>query len=271
MKSVWIVLAILFSQLAWAKEEAMAVIGSGQELQKEVQKEFERHDFQKVKNLYQKYVESRSDTDIPLVVQVYYGQSLANSGNVTEAIEVLQKVLARFPPEVRYGKLHYDLGNLLLMEKRSEEARQAFERVIYESSRSKELGSKARERLVQMKDKESKKKDVSNLQLIEIESALESGEAPDEAFLILQKVEEQNSNNPIGEQARSLLVRFKEVRKQKAAALLDEARRLFDIERKFNDVRVLLEQIEREYPDFEEKQSVEALIQLVDQKLGKAR
>ncbi len=270
MKRMLLLITVLMPfSLAAEEGQGTGVSGSVHDLQREVQAAFESHDFQKVVKVYKDYVSAHPAEFMPLTSRVLYSQSLASTGDVTEAIEVLQTVLISLPPESRFVRLQYDLANLLVMEKRYPEAKKAFERVLFEVQQQKDLAVRAKERLNQIKDKDGRKKDVSSLRMIDIETALEAGQAPEGAEEVLKQIQSQNPSSPLAKQAEELLSRWKTIHAQKARSLLDEARRLFDVDRKYGDVRVLLDQIKREYPDFEEMQSVEALRLAVDQKEGK--
>lgn len=241
---------------------------TSRELQKMVQQEFQEHNYKKVIRLYEDFTEAQSDAFLPLTVRVLYSQSLADTGELEDAIQVLREILAEFTPEVDALLLQYNLANLLFMERRYQEARAAYQKALLYSSRYQEIQSKARERLNLMKDSEGRKKDTASLQLIEIETSLEAGEVPDGAEALLKQMADQKNPNFYSEQARRLLAKVKEVRTKKAGSLLDEARRLFDEERKYLEVREILEQLARDYSDVCEIQSVEVLRKEVDRKLG---
>ncbi len=242
------------------------------DLQGQISGEFERHNYKKVVQLYKEYQEGHPDTSIPPVVRVFYSQALADMGDLDEAIKSLRETLAALSPQVDTFKLQYDLANLLFLQKRYEEAKAAFQKIVIESAQHTEIANKAKERINLMKSKakdSGAKKDFVSLQLLDIETALDAGEVPDAAEILLQQIAEQNPTSPQAEQARRLQVRLKEVRTQKAKALLDEARRLFDEEKKYTEVREILGQISKSYSDVCEAASVEALLKAVSAKDGK--
>lgn len=244
-------------------------ISSEKEFADTVSGEFQRHNYKKVIQLYRDFAKGNPDRFLPTVVKVLYSQSLADMGEIDEAIKSLKEVLADFSPEVDTLKLQYDLANLLFLQRRYDEARTAFQKILLQSSQVNELLSKARERLSLMKDKESKKKDFVSLQILDMESNLDAGTVPDGAEAFLQQIAEQTPTGPQADQARRLQERVREVRGEKAKALLDEARRLYDKERKYADVRDILEQISQYYSDVSEMPSVEALLKEVNSRLGK--
>ena len=251
-------------------------ISSEKELADAVSGEFQRHNYKKVIQLYRDYVEANADQSLPTagarlaVVKVFYTQSLADTGEIDEAIKSLKEVLADLSPEVDTLKLQYDLANLLFLQRRYDEARGAFQKILLQSSQVNELLSKARERLALMKDKESKKKDFVSLQFLDIETNLDAGMVPDGAEAFLQQIAEQAApGGPQSDQVQRLQERVKEVRAEKAKALLDEARRLYDKEKKYANVREILEQITQYYSDVSEMPSVEALFKQVNSRLGK--
>ena len=245
-------------------------ISSEKELADAVSGEFQRHNYKKVIQLYRDYVEANAGQSLPTIVKVYYTQSLADTGEIDDAIKSLKEVLADLSPDVDTLKLQYDLANLLFLQRRYDEARGAFQKILLQSSQVNELLSKARERLALMKDKESKKKDFVSLQFLDIETNLDAGMVPDGAEAFLQQIAEQAApGGPQSDQVQRLQERVKEVRAEKAKALLDEARRLYDKEKKYANVREILEQITQYYSDVSEMPSVEALFKQVNSRLGK--
>lgn len=241
------------------------------ELVDAVPREFQRHNYKKVIELYRQYSNANPDRYLPIIVRVLYSQSLADMGEIDEAIENLKLVLVDLPLQIDTMKLQYDLANLLFLQKRFDEARAAYQKITLQSSQVGEIVGKARERLALMKDKESKKKDFVSLQLLDIESNLEAGVVPDGADAFLRQIAEQNPTSHQADQAKRLQLRVKEVRTEKAKALLDEARRLYDQEKKYADVREILDQITRDYSDVSEMPSVEVLLKEVNLRLGKGR
>ena len=112
------------------------------------------------------------------------------------------------------------------------------------------------------------------LELYDIESLLEVGEIPVgvEEYLngIITKSDTAKANEDGNrDKAQDLLEKTKQVKDEKARALLNEARRLFDEERKYAEVREILESILREFPTTSERYSVETLLQEVNRRLPK--
>ena len=101
------------------------------------------------------------------------------------------------------------------------------------------------------------------------ETALEAGEVPDGAPSLLQQIIDQNPLSQQSAQAGRIQNRIKEVRTERAKDMLEEARRLYDMEKKYTEVREILTQIVERYSDVSEKPSVEALTKAVDQKLSR--
>lgn len=241
-----------------AEEAASAPRTPIKDFQQEVALEFQRNNYKKVIRLYKDFTAKYPDRFVPLVVQVLYSQSLADTGEMDEAIVILKEILMEMPPQIDPVRLHYDLANLLFMQRRYSEATNAYQKILLQASRHDEILTKVRERLTLMREGEGRKKDLISLQLLDIETTLEAKEIPEGAEPLLQNVINQNSGTVQAEQAARLLGRLKEVRTEKARALLDEARRLFD-EKKYTEVREILDQIDRHYADVSEVQSVEVL------------
>lgn len=263
-------LSVLASGLG-AGEPQKSKPSSPGDLQRVIQKEFQRHNYKKVVEVYQEFIETHPGQFQPILSRVLYSQSLADVGQIDEAIRSLQEILADWPPQVSLTQIHYDLANLLFMQKRHKEAQEAYQKVIIQSAAAREISGKASRRLFLMKEKESKKRDVAAIQMLDIETSLEAGEVPDGGEAFLKKIAEQNQNTPSAERAILLLSKVRDVRTEKAKALLDEARRLYDEEKKYAEVREILEQIQAQYPDVSEQQSVEALLKAVTLKFPRSK
>lgn len=239
-----------------------------QDLRKEVQEEFQRHNYKKVIQLYRDFTSANPELFPSLIVKALYSQSLADTGEIDQAIDVLKEILADFPPQLDPLRLQYDLANLLFMQRQYEEARAAYQKVLLQASRNDEIRMKARDRIALMKQSEGRKKDILSLQLLEIETSLESNEVPEGAEGVLNELLAKNPEGPQADRARKLLDRIREVRIGKAAALLGEARRLFDQERKYNEVRQILEQMVKDYSDVADMQSAQLLLKEANRRLG---
>ncbi len=239
-----------------------------------VQSDFERHDYRKVIRVYRAYVSSHPEKYVPTIVRIFYSQSLANSGEVEDAIAALKNLLSDMPPQLNPVKLHYDLANLLFIQNRLEEARMAYQKVVILGENSRQDLAKSKERLAWIRTKEEggRGRDLISLRLIDLETALEIGDIPDGAAVFLKQIvqdangAENPATNSTTEKAKKLLVRIQDIRTERARALLDEARRLYDEEKKFNEVREILNQILTSYGDVVEKPSVEALLKAVSNK-----
>lgn len=236
-----------------------------------VLREFERHNYKQVIQLYREFAAGQPEHYLPVIVKVLYSQALADTGDIDGAIDSLKIVLEDLPAEVDSLKLQYDLANLLFLQKRFEEARLIYRRLLLRSEETTAVLAKAKERLASMKDlgTGARKRDIVSLEMIDLETAIDAGAIPDGADVFLQGVIAQHPQSSQVAEARRLQARLKAARTQKAKALLDEARRLFDQERKYADVRDLLEEIQRSYADVSETTSVEALFKAVQAKLGK--
>lgn len=239
----------------------------------EVTQEFQRHNYKKVIQLYRGFIDDHPDRYLPLVVQILYSQALADTGNIDEAIRALKDVLAELPVQMDPLKLRHDLANLLFLQRRFDEARTVYHKMMLDARQHQEMVAKAKERIALLKGKDAnaKKKDFVSLQLLDIETALEAGEVPDGSLSLLQQIIDQNPLSPQAAQAGQLQDRIKEVRAEKAKAMLDEARRLYDVDKKYAEVREILNQIAEKYADVGEMPSIEALSKEVDVKLGKGR
>ncbi|HEX5037414.1 MAG TPA: hypothetical protein VFX30_09680 [bacterium] len=242
------------------------------QLKVDVSEAFQGHDYKKVIRLYRQFAASKPDRYIPVSVKILYSQALADTGDLDGAIDTMKDVLTDARPETDPVQLQYDLANLLFLQKRFDEAKGAYQKLLLQASRNAELLSKAKERLALMKDRDAnaKRKDIESLQMIDLETALEAGEIPDGAEGVLARIIRRDPKSEQAAEARALQERIKGIRSQKAKALLDEARRLFDEEKKYVEVGGILNQIERSYSDVCETASVEALRKAVDSKLGKA-
>jgi len=260
----------LISMTLWGEESAPPRGGgsTSKELQRMISQEFQKHNFRKVIALYKDFVTNHPDEYLPLVVLIMYGQSLADVGEIDGSIDVLNTFLNDLPADVNSLKLNYDLANLLFMQRRYEEAKKVYGKILLQFSTYNEILSKTRQRLELMRGREGRKKDVVSLQLLDLETILESGEVPDGAVVFLQEIQLQNQDTPNAERAKELLGKIREIRTKKGRLLLEEARRLFDEEKKYVEVREILEQIMRDYSDVTEKQSVEALMKEVKKRIG---
>lgn len=237
-----------------------------QDLHKTVNDEFERHNYKRVIELYESYRNENPGQYVPLGVKVLYSQSLASTGRIDEAIEAIKEVLTGISPQFDPMKLQYDLANLLFLQRRYDEAKVIYQKIILQSSRYGDILMKARERIGLMKERDGKRKDFASLQILDIETALESGEVPDGAEAVLRGIVEQNPTPLQLEQVKKLLTRIREVRTEKAKALLDEARRLYDQEKKYAAVKEILGRIVRDYSDVAEMPSVEVLLKEVNRR-----
>ncbi len=267
MKKLFFLL-IITGTLAFSSFLA-ALDGTTLNFEKEMKSEFQRHNYKKVMQLYKDYISVHEGNFIPLSLRVFYSQALADTGDLDGAIKILQEVLSDWPVSMSLTRLQYDLANLLFMQGKKEEARSLYQKILVQNSKLQEISTKSRERLSQMKQVESKKKGLLSLQLLDIETSLEAGEVPEGSADLLKQIQEKNPGSPQAERGKVLLVKISEIRTEKSRALLDEARRLFDEEKKYDDVRELLDQIEKEYSDVAEIKSIEALRKEVKTKSGK--
>ena len=74
----------------WAEEDQFS-----RETQKQVVQEFQRHNYKKVIQIYKDLIAEDLHRPLPLVIRVLYSQSLADTGELDEAIEALQEILVR--------------------------------------------------------------------------------------------------------------------------------------------------------------------------------
>lgn len=271
-----VIVAALLSLFLWnaplnAKgKPAVAVDSPESNLVQDVASAFQAHDYKKVIALYREFAVSKPERSLPLVVKVLYSQSLADTGEIDDAIEALRGILFELPAEVDPLQLQYDLANLLFLQKRYDEAKTVYSRLLLRGNRSSQILSQAKNRLGMLKEREgSKKKDFDSLEMMDLETAVDAGEVPEGAAALLEKIVEQNPKSPQAEEAKRLQARVKDLRIRKAQALLDEARRLFDVEKKYVEVTEVLDALERSYGDVSEKPSIEALRKAVASKTGK--
>jgi tetratricopeptide (TPR) repeat protein len=240
-------------------------------LKQDVTDAFQGHDYKKVIRLYREFAASKPDRYLPISVKVLYSQALADTGDLDGAIDAMRDVLSDVHTEMNPIQLQYDLANLLFLQKRLDEARSAYRKLLLQAGRNAEFLSKAKERLAFLKDRDvnAKRKDIESLQMIDLETALDAGEVPDGAEEALGQIMRREPNSAQAVEAKALQDRIKSLRTQKAKTLLDEARRLFDDEKKYVEVRDVLDQIQRSYGDVGEVASIEALRKAVDAKLSK--
>lgn len=236
-----------------------------------VVREFQGHNYKRVIQLYREFAAGQPERYLPVIVKVLYSQALADTGDLDGAIDSLKAVLEDLPAEVDSLKLQYDLANLLFLQKRFEEAGAIYRRIVLRSEQAAEILSKAKARLDSMKDLEAggRKKDIASIEMMDLETALDAGSVPDGAEAFLKRIINRYPKTHQAAEARRLQARLKDMRVQKAQSLLDEARRLFDEEKKYAEVRDLLEEIRHSYADVSEMPSVEALFKAVQAKLGK--
>jgi len=252
-------------------EETLAGEIPEQVLVRDVSTAFQSHDFKKVIRLYREFAASKPDRYLPLIVKVLYSQALADTGETDDSIEALRGILEELPPAADPLQLQYDLANLLFQQKRYEEAKAVYSRLVLQGSGALQILSQAKSRLSLLKEREGgKKKDFDSLEMIDLETALDAGEIPEGAEAYLRRISDRNANSSQALEAKRLQYKIKDLKSQKAQGMLDEARRLFDVEKKFSEVIEILDRIERLYPDVAEKPSLDALRNAVLSKMGKS-
>lgn len=266
----WLFFCLFFGLFPFPQAASKTPEVTTQSLQQNILKEFQRHNFKKVIRLYTDFKEQQPDQYIPFAVRISSSQALAETGDIEGAIQIITEAIRDLPSEVNATKLHYDLANLLFIEKRYDEAEVLYQKILLMAAPYHEIEMKARERLTLMKGREGRKKDQLSLQLLDIEMALEGGAVPDGAVAFLKEIEMRPKPVAQAERIKKLLEKIQEINTAKSQALLDEARRVFDEEKNYPEVREILEQILREYPDVCDKPSVEALMKVVDARQGKA-
>lgn len=266
----WFVTGMILFSL-FAGTAARAEESPENTLKQSIMEAFQVHDYKKVIRLYREFSASKPDRYVPLTVKVLYSQALADTGDLDGAIDGIKDTLSDLRPEMDPIQLQYDLGNLLFLQKRYDEARAVYQKLILQAGRNADLLAKAKDRLAYMKDQgaNAKRKDIESLQMIDLETSLDAGEIPDGAEAMLNRILRRDPNSDQAREAKVLADRIKALRTSKAKVLLDEARRLFDEEKKYFEVRDILEQIQASYGDVCEKASVDALRKAVESKLGK--
>jgi len=233
--------------------------------------EAERDNFKKVIEIYEEFVAADPDRYLPLTVRVLYAEALASTGQVDEAIVVLQGLVSEVPVELDYLRLQYDLATLLSQQGKKQEAQKAYEKLLLRASEQAALAARARERVAKMKGREARRGDEISIQLLDIETALDAGQVPSGSKEFMKGVVQRMPESPHAERARQLLEKVRMLEDEKAVSLLNEARRLFDKERKYGEVREILQSILKDYPDFGDIESVEVLMREVDRRLGRVR
>lgn len=205
----------------------------------------------------------------PREVEIKAVYDLASEGKLDEAIARFQALLREAPKEPSRFRLQYDLANLLFMQGRYREARTAYQRAIEMAEEESALVQRARERIAKMRERETKKKDEIAIQLIDIETATDTGQRPPEGskeFLVRIAADPVS---PHQEKAESLLQKIRDAEEVKAMELLNEARRLFDKERNYPAVLEILETIRRDYPENSDDTSVQILLTETERRLGR--
>lgn len=194
---------------------------------------------------------------------------LAGRGKMDEAIQKLQTLLQELPESAPI-RLQYDLANLLFLQGRYREARAAYQKVLILSEEENEFVSRSKERIAKMKEREAKKKDEVAIQLIDIETALDAGQIPAAGSReFLKKIAEETS--PHREVAEQLLRKLQEREDENARKILNQARRLFDVEKDYPEAMNLLESIRRDYPETEEMPSVQILLEETERRLKRSK
>ncbi len=257
------------SVLAADTPASVAEVQSVDPFTKSVMTEFDKHNYKKLIKVYEDYKEKNPQKYIPFKTRSAYCQALAEVGDVEGAIRNLKELLEDWPVRLDIIKSQYDLANLLFMQGLKEEAKEAYEKILLQAEQSNQIVQKSRERLSQLRQLDTKKKDQTALKILEIETSLEVGETSRESVDFLNKVivEEPNSRNAA--RARLVLKKTNDFRSQKGKALLDEARRLFDEEKKYQEAQDILDLIDSNYPDVVEPPSVEALKKAIREKTPK--
>lgn len=257
-----LLLSYQISSMAFAIDEKVLM----DNFSKSVATEFDKHNHKKIIKLYEDFREQNPNRVLPFRARVMYCQALAEVGDTEGAIKNLRELVADWPVRLDIIKIQYDLANLLFMQGMKDEARDVFEKILLQSDESAQIVQKSKERLFQLKQMESKKKDVTGLQILEIQTSLEIGEISQDNISFLKKVIETEPNTRNSTKAREVLQRANEVRTQRYKALLDEARRLFDEEKKYQESQEIIDNIERDYFDILEAPSVEALKKAIKDK-----
>ena len=101
--------------------------------------------YKKVIELYRRFTAEQPGRYLPLVVKVFYSQALADTGEIDGAIDSLRDVLNELPPEIDPFRLRYDLGNLLFLEKRYDEAEIVYRRLLSRAHQVSEFTERAKE------------------------------------------------------------------------------------------------------------------------------
>ena len=154
------ILFILFSGVQ-AGAEASKVFDA-KKIQSEIAGDFQRHNYKKVVQLYKNFVEDSIESP-SLATKTLYSESLANTGEIDEAIQIIQEIIGELPAQVDPVTLKYNLANLLFIQKRYNEAVQVYRKILLQTSQYADIAAKARDRLALMRNKEGKKKDVLSL------------------------------------------------------------------------------------------------------------
>ena len=258
-----LLLSYQISSVAFAIDERVLM----ENFSKSIATEFDKHNHKKIIKLYEDFRDQNLNRVLPFRPRVMYCQALAEVGDTEGAIKNLKELVADWPVRLDIIKIQYDLANLLFMQGMKDEARDVFEKIILQSDESAQIVQKSKERLFQLKQMESKKKDVTGLQILEIQTSLEIGEISQDSISFLKKVIETEPNTRNSAKAREVLQRANELRTQRYKSLLDEARRLFDEEKKYQEAQEIIDNIERDYADILEAPSVEALKKAIKEKV----
>ncbi len=238
-----------------------------QQFQTDLEHDFINNDYKGVIVRYRKYTQENPNFYVPLVTKAYYSEALAYTGDLDEAIEALRSMIEEVPAQFDLVRMQYNLANLLSMENRQSEARVAYQKVLLLASDQGDYVQKAKDRLNKMKEKEVGRKDKVSLELYDLETLLEAGAMPDGAEGYLKAIMENDGAAQNRDKAKALLERVRGIREQKVRAMLNEARRLYDEQKKYAAVKGLLEELLREFPETNERHSVEILLSEVKRHL----
>ncbi|MBI1908767.1 MAG: tetratricopeptide repeat protein [Deltaproteobacteria bacterium] len=223
---------------------------------------YQKHDYRKVS----RYCKDLPSGRIPFYIQMICAESHAAAGETEAAIRLLQSLLREDPPGLDRLKAQYDLANLYFMQGRYAESRKVFEQVLETATEREEWVRKARQKIVQLRQKEGKSKDQITLQLLEVEERIEKGidlyATKGVLKEILSRTERRQPQQ--NEQAKELLERLKDKESSLVTSELANVHRLYREEKKLAQARELLQKLLLAHPDMEERPHVEALLEEVE-------
>lgn len=231
---------------------------------------YRKHDYKTVARLCKKLLQEKES--LSFSHQMVCAESFAGTGEIEQAILLLKGLLKENPAGLDRVKVQYDLANLLFMQGHYQESKKMFEQVLSASLDRDEWIKKARQKIVQIRQKRGRSREQIALRLIEAEEKVEAGTdlyATKGVLLeILARTEGKQAEQ--AEKAKELLERLDDKERSLVTRELSNVQLLRE-EKKLTDARELLQKLLVDYPDMEERGHVESLLQDLEREEEVAR